>query len=634
MLRALAETYHAVVVNLRTGESHIVLAADPKKFLFNYCRWANATRIICSMRFYGRIRSGLPDRRYRDGRTTFTRMVAVDIDGGNRLSLVPEVFDQRGSSLRWNAVDQDEVISWLPGDPEHVLIQLARDDREYPSVYRLNIYTNKLRRVKKYRESIFWWFADREGVLRLASGFRGVQPIAYLVGGSGKPLDTSGWEGIAIPGFLGIGPQGKTAYMASYLDGRHYNYYTVDLTTGEVTGTLHADGEFDLFGGGLHQDAETGEPLLVQYYAEQPVQRWFDAARRATFEAVREALAPHHSNVTVEHLNRAGMVLLAQGKGSVPTYYVYTDSDRSLKRIAATYSDLATVYKTETVTYHSRDGYRITAYLATPEGEGPHPTIIFPHGGPNSRSYPDFDYWVQFFVSRGYAVLKPNFRGSVGYGAAHLEAGFEQWGLRMQDDVVDGLDWMIAQKITDPGRVCFVGGSYGGYVALVAAFKMPERLRCAVSFAGVSDLLDLKDHIRNFRLGELTLDRIQEGRAVTENSPFHQVERIGVPVLLVHGDADRSVMIEQSRRLAGALERAGKDHLYIEQAHGDHYLSIQSHRLEFFEAMDRFLAAHLRQDGSQSSRGLGRGAHAPSLVTPPLEIPLGDPIDAVSAARR
>ena len=166
--------------------------------------------------------------------------------------------------------------------------------------------------------------------------------------------------------------------------------------------------------------------------------------------------------------------------------------------------------------------------------------------------------------------------------------------MRMQDDVLDGLAWMVDRKIADPDRVCFVGGSYGGYVALVAAFKAPERLRCAVSFAGVSDLRDLKDHIRNFRLGELTLARIQEGRAMIENSPIHQVDRIGVPLLLVHGDRDRNVMIEQSRTFAGALKKAGKDYIYIEQPYGDHHLSIQRHRLQFFEAMDAFLAEHLR----------------------------------------
>jgi len=287
-------------------------------------------------------------------------------------------------------------------------------------------------------------------------------------------------------------------------------------------------------------------------------------------------------------------VLLAGGKGTRPTYYLYDANAHEVKRLATTYRDIPEVVEFETIHYDSSDGHSITAYMSRPDGKGPFPTIVFPHGGPNARDYPRFDYWTQFFVSRGYAVIKPNFRGSVGYGAEHLAAGFQEWGLKMQDDVMDALDWMIGSGITDPERVCMVGGSYGGYVALVAAYKTPERLRCAVSFAGVTDLVDLKQHIALFDLGELSLARIQTGKSVKENSPLHQVDRIGVPLLIVHGNVDRSVMIEQSRTFVQALEKAGKPHKYIEQMDGDHFLSNQSHRLEFFEEMDSFLARYLR----------------------------------------
>ena len=318
-----------------------------------------------------------------------------------------------------------------------------------------------------------------------------------------------------------------------------------------------------------------------------------------------QALEPLHDNVRLIDVDRDGgrALFLASGRGTPPTYYFYDHEGKDLKRLAVTYADIPRIVDFEVVRYETRDGWPITAYVATPEGEGPFPTVVFPHGGPNTRDYPTFDYWTQFFVSRGYAVIKPNFRGSVGYGAAHLSAGFDQWGLRMQDDVMDGLDWMIAQEIADPDRVCVVGGSYGGYVALVAAFKTPDKIRCAVSFAGVTDLNDLRAHHRQFELGELAIARIQSGPAVNENSPIRQVDRIGVPLLIVHGDADRSVMIEQSRTFAAELEKAGKPFRYIEQAGGDHFLSNQKHRLEFFEAMDGFLAEHLDGDPAQPPEG-------------------------------
>jgi dipeptidyl aminopeptidase/acylaminoacyl peptidase len=178
-------------------------------------------------------------------------------------------------------------------------------------------------------------------------------------------------------------------------------------------------------------------------------------------------------------------------------------------------------------------------------------------------------------------------------GDRFLVGGYQQWGLKMQDDVLDGLVWMISQGYTDPDRVCIVGASYGGYVASVAAYTTPEKFKCAVSFAGVSDLNDLAQRWRNTGMTGSASRRLQSGSSRDENSPIANVTRISIPLLLVHGDVDRRVMIEQSRRFAAALKKAGKDYIYIEQENGNHLLSLQSHRIEFFEAMDNFLRKHL-----------------------------------------
>jgi dipeptidyl aminopeptidase/acylaminoacyl peptidase len=174
-----------------------------------------------------------------------------------------------------------------------------------------------------------------------------------------------------------------------------------------------------------------------------------------------------------------------------------------------------------------------------------------------------------------------------------MASGFNQWGLAMQDDVIAGLDWMIAEGYADPDKVCIAGGGYGGYVALVAAFKTPEKFRCAVSFAGVTDLAKLEHRRRTMVFGRLATPRIPSGELRAANSPLAQVGKIGIPILLVHGDLDRNVMLEHASEFAEALEKNGKAYRYIEQAGGDHHLSRQSHRTEFFEAMDEFLAAHL-----------------------------------------
>jgi dipeptidyl aminopeptidase/acylaminoacyl peptidase len=190
-------------------------------------------------------------------------------------------------------------------------------------------------------------------------------------------------------------------------------------------------------------------------------------------------------------------------------------------------------------------------------------------------------------------VLKPNYRGSAGFGDEFLVAGYKQWGLKMQDDVIDGLDWMIDQGYTDPERVCLVGASYGGYVVGVSAYKTPERFKCAVSFAGVANLDDLSNRWQSNEFSRVAARRIQSGKLRDQNSPLKNVDKIALPLLIVHGDVDRSVMIEQSREFVAALEKAGKEYTYIEQANGNHHLSLESHRIEFFEVMDEFLQKHL-----------------------------------------
>lgn len=603
ILKAIGETHHPVVTDIETGKSNIVMAADPEEFLFNWCRWANDNRIVCSIRRYDTLQAGQIDARgyryYKDNRITFTRMLAVDADGRNVLQLIDAPINRSTGNLKWNAVDQDDVLSWLPDDPDHVIVQLAREERTRPSIYRLNINTNRLSRIRRYHDSVYAWHVDRSGLPRFASGFRNDTPVAFGVDGSRlQEIDLPKLgerDELLRPAVIGLSGDGSKLYYSSYRNGERRAFYRADSATGDNVEVLFADPQFDVFGSILAHPV-TGDPLLLQYLRDDITRHWFDQSLGDALAEAFATLAQVHSRTALISLdNRMNrFVFAAEGAGTPPTYYLYDRAEKSLMRIARTYPELDEIAESTTVRYPARDGYPIPAVLTLPTGTGPHPTILLPHGGPNSRDSARFDYWTAFFASRGYAVLQPNFRGSTGYGVAHLKAGFEQWGLRMQDDVLDGLDWLIRENITDPARVCFVGASYGGYTALVAAFKTPQRLRCAVSFAGVTDLAGLKERVRAFELGELDIARIQEGTAMNENSPLRQVARMGVPLLIVHGDVDRTVMIEQSRDLVDALDSAGKAHIYIEQRNGDHFLSLASHRLELFEAMEAFLKEHLR----------------------------------------
>lgn len=602
IMRAIEETHHPVVLDMESGKSNLVMAANPEEFLFNWCDWASDRRIICSIRRYDTLQASQIDasryRYYRDGRTTFTRMLAVDSDGGNVLQLIKAPVNRGSGDIKWNPVDQDNIRSWLPDDPDHVIVALAREERTRPSVYRLNIHNNRLTRIRRYHDSVYDWHVDRKGVVRFATGFRNTTPVAFSVENKQiREIDLSALSAdnaLLLPNVIGLSGDGSKIYFSSYHEGGHRSLYQADATTGANIEPLFRDPEFDVFGS-LLSHPDTASLQLLHYLRDDVATHWFDKSLEAKLADAHLALQKTYTRVKVIDFDRSQnrFVFEAEGPTSPPGYYLYDHTEQSMRLIGITYPDLTELVESKTIRYPARDGYQIPAILTVPGGTGPHPTILYPHGGPNLRDTPHFDYWTQYFVSRGYAVLQPNFRGSTGYGAEHLAAGFEQWGLRMQQDVMDGLDWLVKQNITDPGRVCVVGGSYGGYVALVAAFKTPNLIRCAVSFAGVTDLAGLKERVNYFDLGELALARIQSGVAMDANSPLRRVDDIGVPLLIVHGDMDRSVMIEQSRDFVSALEKAGKTYTYIEQTDGDHFLSIARHRLQLFQAMDEFLVRYL-----------------------------------------
>ena len=188
----------------------------------------------------------------------------------------------------------------------------------------------------------------------------------------------------------------------------------------------------------------------------------------------------------------------------------------------------------------------------------------------------------------------------MGYGKDLVEAGFQHWGMEMQDDITDGVHWLTAGKIADPTKICIVGASYGGYAVLMGLAKTPELYRCGVSFAPVTDLMELIEylsdkHWRNSYLSEeFAEQRIgnwwTDQSRLKATSPYYLADQIHTPLLLVHGDEDRNVNVNQSRKMASALENAGfKDFQYIELENADHHLSRQQDRILFFRAMDAFL---------------------------------------------
>ena len=257
------------------------------------------------------------------------------------------------------------------------------------------------------------------------------------------------------------------------------------------------------------------------------------------------------------------------------------------------------------IQYASGDGLAIPGYLTLPPGvtePSGLPLVVLAHGGPASRDVAGFDWWAQALASRGYAVLQANFRGSTGYGRAFLEAGYGEWGRKMQTDLSDGVRWLAAEGVIDPARVCIVGASYGGYAAMAGLTLDSGVYRCGVSVAGVSDLRRMVNweaeqsrHKNNQTVRYwnrfMGAARLND-RALDELSPAYLAASVDSPLLLIHGRDDTVVPIEQSRVMAEALRRAGKAVEFVELPGEDHWLSRSATRRQMLAETVRFLEAN------------------------------------------
>jgi dipeptidyl aminopeptidase/acylaminoacyl peptidase len=244
----------------------------------------------------------------------------------------------------------------------------------------------------------------------------------------------------------------------------------------------------------------------------------------------------------------------------------------------------------------------IPAYLTLPRGIPAKnlPLIVLPHDGPAARDTYGFDWWAQAMASHGYAVLQPEFRGSDDLGWDFLSAGFGQWGRKMQTDLSDGVRALAAQGTIDPKRVCIVGRSYGGYAALAGATLDTGVYRCAASLAGISDLRGMLRHVNlRYDTDDNPASRFwlrylgaasDDDPVLDQLSPIRHVDKVTIPILLIHGEDDTVVPIEQSEAMNDALEAAKKDVTFVKLAHEDHWLSRAETREQMLDALMDFLA--------------------------------------------
>ncbi|CAN5376917.1 S9 family peptidase [soil metagenome] len=330
---------------------------------------------------------------------------------------------------------------------------------------------------------------------------------------------------------------------------------------------------------------------------------FLDPQAQASWNAVVKAFKGSRVSLASWSDDRRKVVVYVDSPTAGPGYALVDLDAKRATGLGNTYLGVPPegVSPVRSIRYKAKDGLEITANLTLPRGKDPKnlPLVVLPHGGPEVRDTPGFDWWSQALASRGYAVLQPNFRGSEGFGYDFVAAGFGQWGKAMQTDLSDGVRDLAAQGVVDPKRVCIVGASYGGYAALAGATLDTGVYRCAASIAGLSDLgrfLTDKQRLYEFSsnatfrywLRFMGADGLKDPD-LTALSPAKLVNKVEVPILLIHGKDDTVVPYVQSTIMADALKRAGKPVELVTLNGEDHWLSSGATRLQMLTAVTAFL---------------------------------------------
>lgn len=500
------------------------------------------------------------------------------------------------------------IIDDLIDCPDEIMISLNRRQPECFDPYRLNVRTGEMRLLAENPGNYQGWTTDHEGRLRVVYAIvDGVNTQVLYRDTEDEPfrviLTTNFKESVNYCIFT---PDNRDVYAITNLGRDKSALVVMDPRTAEEKELLFEHPLYDV--SGLGYSRRQKKLLRASCSGHQkPETHWFDEEARLLREKLEAKFPGMRVAIADTDLSEDHMLVVVGSDRTRGAWWYYDKTTDQLTHIADTapwITEQDTV-PMECVSYNTSDGFKIEAYLSRPTDadgrplEGPLPVIVNPHGGPWARDYWGYNSEVQFLCSRGYAVFQMNFRGSTGYGRKFLEASYKQWGLKMQDDITEGVKWLIEQGIADPARIAIYGGSYGGYATLAGICFTPELYRCAVDYVGVSNLLTFMNTIPPYwrpmlemmheQVGDPELDREQ----MEATSPALHADRIQCPLFIAQGANDPRVNKAESDQMVEALRARGIEVEYMVKDNEGHGFHNQENRFDFYRAMESFLERNL-----------------------------------------
>ncbi len=522
-------------------------------------------------------------------------LFAVNKDGSNEKDLTP--FD----GVRAQIIDD------LEDNEEEMIIGLNKRIPQVFDPYRINITSGEMKLLYENPGNITGWGTDHNGKLRLAYVTNGVDNTIMYRESENKPFTeviTTNFKETLSPQFFDF-DNGHIVYAVSNLGRDKTAIVKYDLKEKKELEEIFINDEVDV--DGISYSTKRKVPTVINYTKAKLNRKYLDEETKSIFSKLENDLGSDNEYyITSSNKNEDKFLVYVGNDKSRGSYYYYDKVTDRLDHLA----DLSPWIKSDQmaemkpISYTSRDGLTINGYLTLPVGREAKnlPVVINPHGGPWARDNWGFNPEVQLLANRGYAVLQMNFRGSTGYGKKFWESSFKKWGQEMQNDITDGVKWLIDEGIADPKRVAIYGGSYGGYATLAGITNTPDLYAAAVDYVGVSNLFTFMETIPPYwepykkMLYEMVGDpNTKDSIMMRANSPVYNVNKIKSALFIAQGANDPRVVQAESDQMVEALKKNGVTVQYMLKENEGHGFRNEENRFDFYNAMTDFLDKNMKE---------------------------------------
>jgi dipeptidyl aminopeptidase/acylaminoacyl peptidase len=495
-----------------------------------------------------------------------------------------------------------QLVDDLEDDDAHLLLSHNHRDNQVFDVFRVDVATGEAELVAANPGNITGWGTDHDGKLRLAITTDGVNnTLLYRDTETDdfKALLTTDFKESVSPLFFTF--DNRRLYVSSNRGRDKAAIFEFDPQTAQEGALLFEHPDVDV--SGLAYSHRRKVLTEIHYTTWKSEHKVLDPVLAAVYDDLKQQLPGYEIALQSATRDETRFIVATYNDRTQGARYLYDSQSRQLTLLSVIQPHLAEddMAVMKPIEFAARDGLTIRGYLTLPVGVPAEnlPVIVNPHGGPWARDVWGFNPEIQFLANRGYAVLQINFRGSTGFGRAFWEASFKQWGKTMQDDITDGVDWLVTSGVADPERVAIYGASYGGYATLAGIAFTPDLYAAAVDYVGVANLFTFMNTIPPYwkpfldSMHEMVGHPEKDEALLREGSPVFFVDRIKTPLFVAQGAQDPRVNKDESDQIVAALRGRGVEVEYMVKDNEGHGFHNEENQFEFYTAMEAFLARHL-----------------------------------------